>query len=391
MSLMNWTQAELARLRDQNLLRDRREVHPLPAGKCVVSGRTFVNFASNDYLGLAGDPRLADAAVAAMKESGTGARASPLVTGRTSWHVQLEQALAEFKQSESAILFPTGFAANLGTVAALVGPEDVVFCDRLNHASLIDGCRLSRATFRVYPHRDVAALERELRKAGHYRRRLIVTDSLFSMDGDHAPLHELNELASTWDAMLLVDEAHATGVFGTRGTGLLEQQNVHSDRIIPVGTLSKGLGGQGGFVTGPQTLIDWLWNSARTQIFSTALSIPACAAATTAISLVRSEPERRVRLLQISERVRLELSEQGWTIPAESQGPVIPIVIGAAETTMQLAKQLEEQGILAGAIRPPTVPKGTSRLRISLSAAHSDEDVSALITTLNELRRRFPL
>ncbi|WP_437226905.1 8-amino-7-oxononanoate synthase [Planctomicrobium sp. SH661] len=379
---LDWLNPELDGLASKGLLRRQREMHPFANGMCRIDGRTLWNFAANDYLDLAGDPRLAAAAQEAMKDSGLGARASPLVTGRTHWHVQLENSLAKLKGTEAAILFPTGFAANLGTIPALVGPEDVVFCDRLNHASLIDGCRLSQARFRVYPHGDAAALRKELQKARTYRRRLIVTDSLFSMDGDHAPLNDLLELAEEFDAMLLVDEAHATGVYGARGAGLLETCGIHSDRVIAMGTLSKAIGLQGGFIAGSRNLIDWLWNSARTQVFSTGLSIPVCAAAIAAVEIILQEPQRREALLKASEHVQNELRLQGWSIPSATHGPIIPVIIGKPEKTMQLAAKLDEAGVLIAAIRPPTVPNGTARLRISLSYAHLERGIDELLKAM---------
>jgi len=351
-----------------------------------MRGETFWNFAANDYLGLAEDSRLAAAASGAMNDHGLGARASPLVTGRTHWHVRLEQSLAALKQTEAAILFPSGYAANLGTVPALVGAEDVIYCDRLNHASLIDGCRLSRARFRVYPHRDLSTLRQELEKGNTFRRRLIVTDSLFSMDGDHAPLRQLVDLAEEFNAMLLVDEAHATGIYGPRGGGLLEQQEIHSPNVIAMGTLSKAIGLQGGFVAGPAELIAWLWNAARTQVFSTALPIPVCAAALQAIELIHGEPERRTQLLEKSAHVQEELRCQGWTIPQAVAGPILPIIVGEAGRALVLADELEKQEILVAAIRPPTVPPQTARLRISLNAAHSEEGIERLLQALRGLR-----
>lgn len=379
LSLVPWWTEELARLTSAGLCRRRREVEPLAGGKCRIGGREMWNFAANDYLGLAGDSRLAQSARRAMDDAGIGARASPLVTGRTCWHAALEQRLARFKQAESAVLFPTGYAANVGTISALAGPEDVIFCDRLNHASLIDGSRLSQARFRVYPHGDVLSLRNDLAKSQSFRRRLIVTDSLFSMDGDHAPLAELVRLAEEFDALLLVDEAHATGVFGEQGRGLLEECRIDSPRVISVGTLSKAVGLQGGFVTGDQAFADWLWNQARTQMFSTALALPLCAAAIAAIDLIESEPQRRSWLQSAASRVKQELQTQGWMVPEHVRGPILPVLIGEPEPAVALAGLLEAQGLLVAAIRPPTVPHGTSRLRISLSYAHGDEGIEALV------------
>lgn len=386
MSPLDWIAAKLDSLEQTGLQRRRRNVRPLPEGRCQIGEQTLWNFSTNDYLGLSGDVRLQEAANRAIADSGLGARASPLVSGRTPWHVELEQEIARLKQTSSALLFPSGYAANLGTIPALVSTDDVVFCDRLNHASLIDGCRLSGARLRVYPHSDLETLRRELIKCDADCRRLIVTDSLFSMDGDHAPLPELAKLAEEFGAMLLVDEAHATGIYGARGGGLLEAAGVQFDGLITMGTLSKALGAQGGFVAGSQELIDWLWNSARTQIYSTALSIPVCAAATEAIRLVRAEPERRQRLLDMSGRLQDDLRAQGWNIPRNVHGPIIPIIVGDALQAVTLAARLEENGILVASIRPPTVPRQSARLRISLSAVHPTAGVQVLLAKLGELR-----
>jgi len=374
---LGWIAGELSQLEEQNLRRARRTVRPLPGGWCEVDGRRLRNFAGNDYLGLAGDVRLAQAAKSAIEEAGTGARASPLVCGRTEWHTRLEAQLAAFEGAEAALLFPTGYAANVGTITAMVGAGDVVISDRLNHASLIDGCRLSGAKVRVYPHADLDALDHELAKHVDTRRRLIVTDGVFSMDGDLAPLGELSKVAERNGAMLLVDEAHGTGVFGERGRGACEVFKV-GHAAIRVGTLSKALGSQGGFVVGSRTLIEWLWNRARTQVFSTALSPASCAAASMALETIAARPELQADLHLRSEQLRRELRAGGVTPLEGSTGPIVPVLVGDAGRTMQIARSLEAAGFLVGAIRPPTVPRGAARLRISVSAVHTPEDVRAL-------------
>ncbi len=376
---------DLDQLHQAGLLRLRRCVTPLPGGWCELQGRRLRNFASNDYLDLAGHDRLRAAAQTALRDGPVGARASPLVTGRSEWHERLEDALATFTGHEAALLFPTGYAANLGTIPALVGPGDVVFCDRLNHASLIDGCRLSRATFRVYPNRDVAALERDLKRRRDNRlpwsRWLIVTDSVFSMDGTAAPLTDLLNLCNRYDALLLVDEAHATGVLGPGGRGLTAHLP-HSDRLIKMGTLSKALGSQGGFVCGTREQIDWLFNQARTQVFSTALLPAACAAALEALTLIQTEPRRRDSVLHAAARLRQHLLERGLDTPHDAIAPIVPIILGDPEATLAAADSLTGRGHLVAAIRPPTVPQKTSRLRISLTAAHSAADVDELAVAL---------
>ena len=380
-SVLHWIDKELQRLALQGLLRSRR-IRTGPQGACCkIEGKRVINFGSNDYLGLAGDHRLAAAARAALRREGTGSGASPLVSGYSRYHRLLERKLAAFEATEAALVCVSGYAANVGTVAALVGPGDLVLSDAHNHASLLDGCRLSRADVRVYPHCDMAALERLLRRSHRYRRCLIVTDTLFSMDGDFAPLPELADLADLYQAMLLVDEAHATGVFGQHGRGLVEFFGLEDRVPVRVGTLSKALGCAGGFVVGSQVLVDWLVNRARTYIFSTAMPPPIAAAAAAAISIVRSEPQRRYQLLQRAELLREQLRRMGWDI-GRSASQIIPLVVGTPQRATVLAAQLFLRGVFVPAIRPPAVPEGQSCLRISLTAAHSDDHIAQLIDAL---------
>jgi 8-amino-7-oxononanoate synthase len=283
-------------------------------------------------------------------------------------------------------LFSTGYAANVGTVTALVGRGDAVYSDELNHASIVDGCRLSRAEVRVYRHADADHLAELLRRdSGAFRRRLIVTDGLFSMDGDVAPLGALAELAGRHEAMLAVDEAHATGVLGAGGRGSCEAAGVEAAVDVRIGTLSKGLGSIGGFVVGRRGVIEWLVNRARTYVFSTALPSPAAAASRAALEIVRHEPERRRRLAETAAALRLTLAAQGWNIgPSTSQ--IIPLVVGNAAETLSLAAALRERGLLVPPIRPPSVPDGASRLRLSLSFGHTPEMVGRLVAALVQLR-----
>ena len=356
------------------------------AARLVVDGRELVNFGSNDYLGLAADPRLAAAVAEAAQQEGCGSGASPLITGYAQAHRRLEERLAEFEGTEAALLFSSGFAANTGTVAALVGPGDVVFADRKNHASLLDGCRLSRADVRVYPHCDWQRLDELLAKAGNYRRRLITTDSLFSMDGDLAPLDRLVEVAERHGAMLLVDEAHATGVFGRTGRGVAEQLGVEDRVDVRVGTLSKALGSVGGFVAGSRSLVEWLVNRARPYIFSTATPSAVAAAVLVALDIVRGEPERRQRLLARAESLRNELIAQGWKV-GNSASQIIPLMVGEPARALELTAALRNRGFFVPAVRPPTVPQGESRLRISLTYGHTEEMVAALLQVLADMQR----
>jgi len=383
-ALTAWLNSELAERAAQGLLRRRRTFRPLPDGWCEFDGRQVRNFASNDYLNLAHHSRVIAAAQQALAEAGVGATASALVCGRTVWHERLEQALAEFEGEPAAILFPTGMAANVGTVAALAKPDDVIFSDRLNHASLIQGCRLSGAKLRLYRHTELGELDDELRRSDGPQRRFIVTDAVFSMDGDLAPLPDLYDLAARHHAHLIVDEAHGTGVFGDRGRGVCEHFQMQGRVAVRIGTLSKALGALGGFIAGPQELIDFLWNNARTQIYSTALPPAVCAAATEAVTLLR---EDRNLLSELQSRVqffRTTLQQRGIVPLAGSVGPIVPIILGDPDRTVRVAAKLEERGFLVGAIRPPTVPDGTSRLRITVTLAHSLATLRQLAEALVE-------
>lgn len=382
---LDWIDDELVRLQRDSLLR-ALTTRETPQGSVIsLGGKELINFGANDYLDLANDERLKAAARDAIEREGWGAGASPLVTGRSALHAALERRLAEFEGAEAALVFPSGFAANVGTVAALVDRGDCVFADQKNHASLIDGCRLSRAEIRVYRHCDTEDLADLLRNHRDARRRLIVTDSLFSMDGDLARLHEIVELADRYDCMLLVDEAHASGVFGKRGRGMCEHLGVEEQVHIRVGTLSKALGCAGGFVAGSRKLIAWLVNRARPYVFSTAQPAANCAAALAALEIVESEPQRRTTLLARAETLRTELIQQGWNV-GRSESQIIPIVLGEPGRTMQLAMRLRDFGLFVPGIRPPSVPDGESLLRISLGYGHSPAQIEQLVHALNNAR-----
>ncbi|MBN2475986.1 MAG: 8-amino-7-oxononanoate synthase [Pirellulales bacterium] len=379
-----WIDGELAALEEQGLRRRLATRIGRQTARIVLDGRKLVNFGSNDYLAIAGDPRLAAAAIEAAGREGWGSGASPLITGHVKGHRRLERRLAEFEGTEAALLFSSGFAANAGAIAALAGPGDVVFADRKNHASLLDGCRLSRADVRVYPHGDWRRLDALMTRAGRYRRRLIATDSLFSMDGDLAPLGELAEVAERHDAMLLVDEAHATGVFGPNGRGVAELLGVEDCIDVRIGTLSKALGSAGGFVVGSRSLIEWLINRARPYVFSTAMPAPVAAAAMAALDIVRERPKRRQGLLARAEWLANELVGRGWNI-GNTASQIIPLIVGEPAEAVGLAVALRERGILVPAIRPPTVPDGEASLRISLTAGHTKQMIAALLEALGEL------
>lgn len=380
---LQWIDDELRTLEAQGLRRDRgvRE-GPQSATQIVLRGKQAINFGSNDYLGLAGTPLIA-AVHRAIDEFGWGSGASPVVCGRGGLHAELERQLAQFEGTEAALLFPSGFGANVGVVTALAGRGDIIFSDAKNHASLIDGCRLSGARTQVYPHRDVNYLRLVLQQAHGFRRRLIVTDSVFSMDGDLAPLAELAELAEQFTAMLIVDEAHATGVFGNLGRGLCEHLGVEDGVSVRVGTLSKALGSIGGFAVGSQTLVEWLFHRARTYFFSTAPPEAVAAAGLEALRLVRSEPARRMGLLERARQLRDQLRGEGWNL-GDSESQIVPVFVGAPEQATAVSAALLERGLFVPGIRPPSVPEGESLLRISLSCEHTGPMLETLLAQLRE-------
>ncbi|MBU4231625.1 MAG: 8-amino-7-oxononanoate synthase [Proteobacteria bacterium] len=367
---------ELAAL-DARSLRRRLQVvdEVLPGGKVRVAGQVRLNLSSNDYLGLSLDPRVIEAACAAAARWGAGAGASRLVVGHLALHEAVEARLADFKGTEAAIIFPTGYMANVGTISALVGPGDVVFSDRLNHASIYDGIKLSGAVLQRFPHRDLNRLEQLLREAGGARRRLIITDSVFSVDGDLAPLTDLAALKARYGAWLMVDEAHATGVLGAKGGGLAEALGLTREVDIHLGTFSKALGSQGGFVAGDRRLVDYLHNRARSFIYSTALAPPVLGAIDQALQIVVQEPERRLFLQRQSENFRQGLVSAGLDILG-SETQIIPVLVGENDRTLKFAARLMDQGLMAVALRPPTVPPGRARVRFSLSAAQAADDLS---------------
>jgi len=374
--------SELERLADRSLLRRPVVVDSSCGPRVRIGDRDVVCLCSNDYLGLAGDPAVRMAAAEAIKRWGVGAGASRLICGTTSLHVELERRLAEFEGAEDAAVTPTGWMANHAAVCALVGKGDLVLCDKLDHASILDAARASEATMRTCPHRDVARLERLLEKhRRRHRRCLIVTDSLFSMDGDLAPLRELADVKRRFDAQLLIDEAHATGVLGDKGTGAAEMLGVKADIDATVGTLSKAIGALGGFVAAPRALIDTIRNTARPYMYTTAPPAAICAAAIESLGIIRDEPQRRVRLADLARSTRARLTDGGFDT-RDSVSQIIPVVIGPEAAALGVSRRLLDEGFLVPAIRPPTVPRGTSRLRVSLCASHDTDDIERFIEVL---------
>ncbi|MFH1542842.1 MAG: 8-amino-7-oxononanoate synthase [bacterium] len=329
-------------------------------------------FCSNDYLGLSNHPQIIEAAIKATKEHGTGAGASRLISGNLAVHEELEKRIAKFKDREAALVFSTGYMANVGTIAALTDENDTIIIDRLNHASIIDACKLSKAKLQVYKHCDMQSLESILIKSEKFEKRLIITDSVFSMDGDIAPLPEIVALAKKFKAITMIDEAHATGTIGKTGKGAEEHFNLHRQVDIIMGTLSKALGSHGGFIAGSRELIDFITNKARSFIYTTALPPANAAAAIAALDIIEKD-NSLVAKLQDNARF------------FKSVTPIIPIIIGEAEKTMLISQQLFERGFHVSGIRPPTVPNGESRLRITVSAKHTKEELSCLASLLQEL------
>ncbi len=380
---LDWIEDELRELDASGLRRHLSTRTTSQSSTIEIDGQTLINFGSNDYLGLAAEC-LNERIIEAIETRGWGSGASALVTGRGSLHAELESALAEFEGAEAALFFPSGFAANVGTITSLAGKGDVIFSDAKNHASIIDGCRLSGARVQIYPHRDVDYLRMMLPQAGAFRRRLIVTDGLFSMEGDLAPLCDLAALAEQFGAMLMVDEAHATGVFGENGRGTVEHWGVEDGVHVRVGTLSKAAGSIGGFVVGTRSLIEWIANRARTYVFSTAPPEAIAAAGLAGLRRIHDEPNRRIELLSRADELRRRLIALGGDT-RESASQIIPITVGDPAATMQRAASLRRVGFLVPGIRPPTVPEGESLLRISLSYAHTGEMIDSLVEAIREL------
>ncbi|MFH1576248.1 MAG: 8-amino-7-oxononanoate synthase [Candidatus Margulisiibacteriota bacterium] len=365
---LEFIQQELESLKRSGLYRELKTIEKVDGSKITISGKEYLLFCSNNYLGLAQHPKVIEKSIEIIKEFGVGAGASRLISGNTIIHEELEARIAKFKNREAALVFPTGYMANLGAITSLVDENDTVIIDRLNHASIIDACRLSKAKLQVYPHKDMKALEKIFKKSDKFKKRLIVTDHVFSMDGDIALLAEIVELAKEHDSMTMVDEAHAVGL------------DSNKDIDIVMGTLSKAFGSLGGYIAGSRELIDYLRNKARSFIYTTGLPPAACAAALAALDIIESQPELIRNLRMNSRFLRDKLS-----IPGGEDTPIIPIIIGDTDRTMAISQKLFERGIFASGIRPPTVPKGSARLRITVTANHSKEDLNCLASSLQEL------
>jgi 8-amino-7-oxononanoate synthase len=383
--MSDFFQEQLQALRARSLDRHLREIASAQGAEIEISDRRLVNFSSNDYLGLANDPRLREAAIAAIGEFGVGAGASRLISGTQSAHLRLERALAKWKGTEAALCFSSGYAAALGTIPALATKTDVVLLDKLCHASLIDGARLSGAILRVFPHNHLGKLESHLewaRRECPGKRVLIVTESVFSMDGDGAPLRELVELKERFDALLMLDEAHAIGVIGANGRGLAAAENLSDGVDVQMGTLSKALGVSGGYICGSRDLVEWLINRARSFIYSTAPPTAIAAAALASVDFL-SSPEGEERRRWLWERINL-MSE---LLSVRCSGAIFPWIVGDEQAALDLASALQSEGFFVPAIRYPTVAKGAARLRITVTAAHEEAQIRALCNAIKKLTK----
>ena len=375
----------LESLKTAGLSRKLRELKGAPGPTVSVNGRQVLMLCSNNYLGIAADERLKQSAKQAIETFGCGATGSRLISGNLELCEKLEDTLAAFKGTESALVFTSGYQANVGTVAALAGPGDAIFSDALNHASLIDGARLSRAEIIIYDHCDASDLERRMASRPAARRKLILTESVFSMDGDLAPLRDVAFLAKKFGALLMVDEAHATGIFGPTGAGCVEALGLGQQVDVQMGTFSKALGSLGGYIAGTKDLVSYLIHHARSFIFTTGLPPAVLAASTAALEIVRQEPERRQALWRYVRQLREGLQTLGFDMGQE-QSQILPLRLGDSHRTMTACRYLLKNGVFAQGIRPPTVPDGTARLRLSPMALHTEQDIEGALAAFGRLQ-----
>ena len=379
---MKALQAELDQRKSEGLYRRRRITEGPQSVIQHVDGQQVLSFCSNDYLGLANHPEIKSALIETVQDSGVGSGAAHLITGHSSWHERCEEKIAEFTGRDRALLFSTGYMANLAIASALLNKSDVIIEDKLNHASLIDAARLSEADFKRYVHADLQQLESRLQQTSDYRRRLVMTDGVFSMDGDCADLHGMSDMSAQYDAWLMVDDAHGFGVLGERGAGLLEAQSITQQQVpILMATLGKAVGCFGAFVAGSESLIETLIQNARSYIYTTATP-PALAAATVkSIEIIEKESWRREKLTELIDYFRRQMATVNLQLMA-SETPIQPILVGDNHQAVAISEALLTQGILVTAIRPPTVPAGTARLRVTLSAEHDKQHIDQLIKAL---------
>lgn len=384
MTKLQWIDEEIAALKAAGLYNQIRTIDSPMGAWVTIEGQRVLNFCANNYLGLANHPRLIQAAKAAMEHYGIGPGAVRTIAGTFTLHNQLEAELAKFKKAEACLTFQGGFMANLATIPALVGQEDVIFSDRLNHASIIDGCRLSRAKIVAYEHTDVADLARQLHEHTAYRRRLIVSDGVFSMDGDIAPLDQICELAEKHDCLLMVDDAHGEGVLGEGGRGIVDHFGLHGRVDVEVGTLSKAFGVVGGLVAGKQSIIEWLRQRGRPFLFSSAMTVPDVAACLESVKILAESTELVEKLWRNADFFKRELAALGFDI-GHSATPIVPVMLGEAPLAQQFSRRLFDAGVFAMAIGFPTVPQGKARIRVMNSAAHSLDDLEQALAAFQSV------
>src|SRR5690606_33370063 len=384
----HWIEEELAALREQGLYTNIRVIESPMDGWVTIDGRRVLNFCANNYLGLANHPRLREAAKRAIDEYGVGPAAVRTIAGTTDLHTKLEQRLAEFKHVEAAITFQSGFMANLATIPALVGRGDVIFSDRLNHASIIDGCRLSRAQVVAYEHNDPDDLRQQIAATTEYRRRLIVTDGVFSMDGDIAPLPEIAQIASEHGILLMVDDAHGEGVLGRGGRGIVDHLGLHGQVEVEIGRLSKAVGVVGGVVAGNKVIADWLRQRGRPCLFGSAMAVPDIAANDAAVDLLEESTALVDRLWRNAEYFKQQMQSLGFDT-GETQTPIVPVMLGEAPLAQQFSRRMFEEGVFVMALGFPTVPLGKARLRVMNSATHSRDDLDKTLESFARVGREL--
>jgi glycine C-acetyltransferase len=375
---------QIAELKEQGLFNRIRVIDSPMDGHVIIEGRRVLNFCANNYLGLANHPRLKEAAKKAIDDYGIGPGAVRTIAGTMSLHHKLEKRLAEFKHAEAVITLQSGFTANLATIPALVGKGDVIFSDQLNHASIIDGCRLSRATIVGYAHNDIDDLRKKIAETSEYGRRIIISDGVFSMDGDIAPLPALYEVAKEHDILLMVDDAHGEGVLGHGGRGIVDHFGLHGKIDVEVGTMSKAFGVMGGIVAGKQVIIDWLRQRARPFLFSSAMTVPDVAACLEAVDMLESSEELVERLWSNAKFMKEEMAKMGFNT-GKSETPILPVMLGEAPVAQEFSKRLFEEGVFAMAIGFPTVAKGAARIRVMNSAAHTQSDLEEALAAFEKV------
>lgn len=381
-----WISSELKEIKKNNLHRTLTEIDSSMSPEIIIDKKKYIQFASNNYLGLTINSKIKNHSIKSINKFGTGTGGSRLVTGTSSLHCDLENVIAKFKKTQDSIVFSSGYLANIGTISSIMNKDDYIFSDELNHASLIDGARLSKSNIIIYKHNDMMDLEKKLKKYKKInKKKMVITDSIFSMDGDIAPLNEIVKLCKKFNCISMIDEAHATGVLGKSGSGASEMFNIQGDIDICMGTLSKAVGSVGGYVAGSRKLIDFLKNRARAFIFDTSLPASALAASIKSIKLIQNSDGPRKKLLSNIKNLHDFLKKNNFNF-IYNETPIIPIIIGGESKTLKVSKILKDNGIYLPAVRPPSVPKGSSRIRITLMSTHTLKHIEKLKKVLNKIK-----